>query len=127
MSDETVPGPADASIEAQAAHRTIKPCCRGMASLLDRRGKHGFSADINWPETTGPYLMIHYSAYDEDQHQAVVDAFKQAPSSISLKLGGWLPIRCCPWCGYRMWKMLAGVEKGFFRRLLDKIRSYSTD
>lgn len=96
-----------------------------MDSLLENRNKYGFSAEVKTSEMSGAFLSLTYCGYNSSEEEDVLRLLRQIPHEKSLKLAGWLTINRCPWCGYSVKKMLAGVEKGFYWRLLDKWRSYS--
>lgn len=106
---------------------TMRPCCGGMKLLIEQHGRAGFSLEIVAPASSRAFATIRFSSYRDREAERAVDLLRRTSHEMSLKLAGWLPIRRCPCCGYSLRKMLAGIEKGFLRRLIDKVRSYSDD
>jgi hypothetical protein len=96
-----------------------------MSYLLENRNKYGFSAEIRTSEIVGSRLSIRYCGYNSNEEEDVLRLLRQFPHQTSLKLASELVIKRCPWCGYSIKKMLAGIEKGLYWRALDKLRTYS--
>ncbi|WP_133816610.1 hypothetical protein [Tahibacter aquaticus] len=74
-------------------------CCDGMKHQAERWGQAGFSVEVTQSEQMLRQYSINFRSYAQADDKIFQRYFAEHPTLPAFKIGAWLPLHYCPWCG----------------------------